>query len=284
MNDSHMNDSHMNDSHMNDSQMNDSQMNDGHAGDGTPSPATEPSVSTAASPLELLLHVQEHDTVADQLRHRRATLPERAALTELDKRRKALDARAAEVGTQRDELGARQAALEQQIEASRTRRTTLEKRLYGGTVAAARELQAMSDEVRHLGRHIGELEDRELELMEALEPLDAELESARLEREGLDVEAGRLRDAIADAEVGIDADIAEQEKARAAAAGGVRPDLLARYEKLRAKLGGTGAARLVGGSCSGCHLTLPSMEVDRIRRAPPDEVITCDQCGRILVR
>jgi hypothetical protein len=40
----------------------------------------------------------------------------------------------------------------------------------------------------------------------------------------------------------------------------------------------------VAGSCSGCHLTLPAMEVDRIRKAPADEVITCDQCGRILVR
>ena len=274
----------MNDSHMDDSQTPDRQIDDSPANDDAPSRATDPSTSGAPGPLELLLQVQEHDTVADQLRHRRATLPERAALTDLDKRRKALDTRAGEVGTQRDELGARQAALEQQIEASRTRRTTLEKRLYGGTVAAARELQAMSDEVRHLGRHISELEDRELELMEALEPLDAELESARLEREGLDAEAGRLREAIAEAEVVIDADITEQEKGRAAAAEGVRPDLLGRYEKLRTKLGGTGAARLVGGSCSGCHLTLPSMEVDRIRRAPPDEVITCDQCGRILVR
>ena len=69
-----------------------------------------------------------------------------------------------------------------------------------------------------------------------------------------------------------------------AAAAGVPPELLARYEALRAKLGGTGAARVVGGSCGGCHLVLPSMEVDRIKKAPPDAVITCDQCGRILVR
>ena len=72
--------------------------------------------------------------------------------------------------------------------------------------------------------------------------------------------------------------------ARVTAAATVAPDLLARYERLRTQLGGTGAARLVGGSCSGCHLSLPAMEVDRIRKAPPDEVITCDQCGRILVR
>ena len=53
-----------------------------------------------------------------------------------------------------------------------------------------------------------------------------------------------------------------------AAAATVPADLLARYERLRTTLAGTGAARLVGGSCSGCHLTLPAMEVDRIRKAP----------------
>jgi hypothetical protein len=63
----------------------------------------------------------------------------------------------------------------------------------------------------------------------------------------------------------------------------VRDDLLARYEQLRSKLGGTGAARLVGASCSGCHLTLSSMELDRVRKAASDAVITCEQCGRILV-
>ena len=64
----------------------------------------------------------------------------------------------------------------------------------------------------------------------------------------------------------------------------VPPDLIARYEQLRTKLGGTGAARLVGGSCGGCHLQLPAMELDRVKKAPPDAIIYCDQCGRILVR
>ena len=49
-------------------------------------------------------------------------------------------------------------------------------------------------------------------------------------------------------------------------------------------LGGVGAARLVGPSCTGCHLTLPAQELDRIRREPPDALVFCDQCGRILVR
>jgi hypothetical protein len=257
---------------------------DGHPDtDRAPHAASRPG-DEATGPLGHLLDVQDHDTAVDQLRHRRATLPERTELAAVVKRVGALDVRAAEVGGQRDELGTRQSTLEQQIEASRARRATLEKRLYGGTVAAARELQAMSDEVKHLARHISELEDRELEVMEVIEPLDHELGAAREERQALEADATRLRADIAKSEAALDTDIAAQLEARSAAAAGVRPDLLGRYEQLRTKLGGTGAARLVGESCGGCHLTLPSMEIDRIRRAPPDSVITCEQCGRILVR
>jgi predicted nucleic acid-binding Zn-ribbon protein len=210
-------------------------------------------------------------------------MPERAELATVDRQLGALEVRTKEVRLQRDESGERQAALEQQIEASRTRRTTLEKRLFGGQVVASRELQAMNEEVKHLARHISELEDREIEVMEVLEPLDRELQAGDVTRAGLEAEAERLRSAIASAEAAIDAELRQESEARAAAASVVRDDLLARYEQLRSKLGGTGAARLVGGSCGGCHLALSSMELDRVRKAPPDAVIACEQCGRILV-
>lgn len=231
-----------------------------------------------------LLELQDHDTRLDQLRHRRATLPARAELAKVEADRAALDARGAEVRARRDELGAQQAALEDQIEASKTRRAELQRRLFGGTVAAARELQAMDEEVRHLGRHISDLEDRELEIMEALEPVDGELQSADVERDALDTRAAALRAEIGAAEAEIDADIDTELAPRQPLAGQIPPELLRRYEALRTKLGGTGAARLVGNSCTGCHLTLPAMEVDRIKKAAPDAVITCDNCGRILVR
>jgi len=251
---------------------------------GEGAPGTGSGVPDAAvGPLARLLDVQDHDTVVDQLRHCRATLPERAELADVDRRLGALEARTKEVRVERDEFGDRQAALEQQIGASRGRRDTLEKRMYGGQVVAARELQAMNEEVKHLARHIDELEDREIEVMESLEPLDGELQAGEVTRDALDKDAQRLRAAIDTAERALDAEIAEQTRARAAAASGVRSELLARYEQLRSKLGGTGAARLAGASCSGCHLTLSSMELDRVRKAPPDAVITCEQCGRILV-
>lgn len=233
--------------------------------------------------LEVLLQVQEHDTTVDQLRHRRATLPARAELAEVEAATARLEARAAEARGRRGELADRQAALEAQIEQSRRRREEIERRLYQGQ-AAARDLQVMDDEMRQLARHITELEDRELELMEAIEPLDGELQAAEVERDALDARARALRADIASTEAELDAEIGQAAGERDALAAAVPSELLSRYERLRAKLGGTGAARLAGNACTGCHLTLPAMEVDRIRRAPPDEVITCEQCGRILVR
>jgi len=237
-----------------------------------------------SDPFTLLLEVQDHDTRIDQLRHRRATLPGRAEMADLDTRRRDLDARSAKVRLERDEHGARQAALEQQIEVSKGRRAELQKRLFGGQVAAARELQAMDEEVRHLGRHIGELEDRELEVMELIEPLDIDLRALEVERDGIDTRRQELLVVVGQAEADIDALIEAAMSERRPLAADVPADLLERYEMLRTRLGGTGAARLVGGSCSGCHLALPAMEVDRIKKAPPDGVITCDNCGRILVR
>ncbi len=249
-------------------------------GDRDPAPGSDPPVG----PLVQLLEVQDHDTVIDQLRHRQATLPERAQLADIDRQLGVLDTRTKELRLTRDELGDRQSALEHQIEASRTRRDTIEKRLFGGQIVASRELQAMHEEVKHLARHISELEDREIEVMEALEPLDTELLAGDVRREALDKDAERLRTVLGTTESELQDEIAAESRARVAAASGVRDDLLTRYEQLRSKLGGTGAARLVGGSCSGCHLKLSSMELDRIRKAPPDAVITCEQCGRILVR
>ena len=60
-------------------------------------------------------------------------------------------------------------------------------------------------------------------------------------------------------------------------------ELLALYDKLRAQHG-VGAAALRGGRCEGCHLSLNTVGLARIRAAPPDEVLRCEECRRILIR
>ena len=239
--------------------------------------------STREGATSLLLQVQDHDTAIDQLRHRREAMAPKGELEAVRARMAELDSSTRDSRAQRKELTERQAVLEEQIERSRARRAEIEKRMFAGSVTASRELQAMDEEVRHLVRHISELEDREIEVMEEIEPLDGVLQAADVEQDALENRALVLTRTIIESEVSIDAELEAEQVARDGAAASVPEGLLARYETLRRKLGGTGAARLVGSSCSGCHLVLPSMEVERIRRAPPDEIVTCEQCGRILV-
>jgi len=81
----------------------------------------------------------------------------------------------------------------------------------------------------------------------------------------------------------IDAAIAEESNARDAAAKPVGDALLRDYERRRTQNKGAGAARLVGTTCQACHLTIPSTEAERIRRAAGNEVAYCDNCSAILV-
>ncbi len=178
----------------------------------------------------------------------------------------------------------RQKRLEDELASVEAKIAEIEKRLYSGAVNVPRELQAMQGEVESLRRRRSDLEDAVLEVMGEREPLDEEVHRLDGERAEGDAEGGRLRAAIAEAETAIDAEMAHEREARQTAADTLPAELSTLYEQLRTKLGGIGAARLVNGRCSGCHLTLPATELDRIRKEPPDAVIRCDQCGRLLVR
>lgn len=239
--------------------------------------------SEGRSALAMLLELQDLDTVISQLQHRRATLPERQELASVTARLRGTSHLAAGVQGSRAELVERQEALEADIASSTARREGLEQRMYAARGLPSRDLQAMDDEIRHLRQRREQLEDAELEVMVALEPLDAELATLEAEAAGLHAEDARLRATVGAAEAEIDKELGVQAAARDVVADALPVELRTRYESLRARLGGTGAARLVGSRCSGCHLELPSMEVDRIRHLPPGTVVTCEQCGRILV-
>ncbi len=155
-----------------------------------------------------LLAVQEHDTALDQLHHQMETLPERADLAATMDQLAELERVGTEVTDERQRIGRDQQRLEDEIASLTDKATNTDKLLYGGTVSNPRELQAMQDEIAALKRRIGQLEDRELELMEAAEPLDARLVEIIQKREAFDAQASSLRAAIAEAEVALGAEVA----------------------------------------------------------------------------
>jgi predicted nucleic acid-binding Zn-ribbon protein len=233
--------------------------------------------------LEQLLLVQAHDTELDRLRYRRESLPARSELAAREADVATSSARVAELRAARDGVLAEERKLDDEASSLEAKAKDVESKLYSGTVSSPRELQAMQSDVESLNRHRSEIEDRELEVMERREQLDEELKVAENDLAGFEAEVMRLRAAIAEAEAEIDAEVAQEMTARADDAKQIPQQLLADYERRRATNRGAGVARLVGDTCQACHLSVPSTEVERIRRAPEGSVSYCDNCGAILV-
>lgn len=237
----------------------------------------------SANDLEALLVLQDLDTHIDQELHRKAHLPERSALAELERligqARAARSAVASELG----EVASRQDAAERELKATEDRVVQVNRRLYGGTVSASRELQAMAEDVEGLKKRASELEDKALGLMEEREPFDSKLASLDGKLAELEERQGDVLERLSAAETEVDAAIAGLGAQHGAAVAAVPQPLLVAYDRLRSRLGGVAVARLVGGRCDGCHLSLPAMELDRIRHQSASSLETCEQCGRILV-
>ena len=122
-----------------------------------------------------LLTLQNHDSAVDRLRHRRASLPERA---ELESRRAAydeLERRRAEVTERRDAELREERRLDDEVRNLEAKAKAEDSRMYSGTVSSPRELQAMQADIDQLRRKAREREDEELEVMVRREALDAEV-------------------------------------------------------------------------------------------------------------
>jgi uncharacterized protein len=233
--------------------------------------------------LDRLLVVQDLDTLITQLTHRRAALAERVGLVALDVELAAAAAEESALVARRHELVATQKDLEAQIAVVNERRTGIEQRMYAARGSSTRDLQAMDEEVRHLNQRRSELEEEELVAMVDQEPIDAALAALAGRKAPIEEKATILRAEVAQGQAEIDGELESARAQRAGEAALLPTALSERYELLRTRLKGTGAARLIGHRCSGCHLELAPVEVDRIRAMSPDTVVTCDQCGRILV-
>ena len=231
-----------------------------------------------------LLEVQLHDTVLAQLLHRRSHLPEHARIVELEGALAAEHDRRAPSMASEASLSQRQATLEAQIAEVDAKIASADRSLYGGTVTATRELQALEADLASLKKRRNELEDLELDVLVAREPIDASLAASGAKIADLETELAAARVSEVEAAASTEAQALVERDARARAASSIDAKLLAQYDAIRAKNKGIGIARLEGGTCGACRLHLASVELDRIRGLGPDAVVTCDECGALLVR
>lgn len=234
--------------------------------------------------LDALIDVQTLDTRASQVRHQKDALPQLALLIAARQERGGVQIQVDDAARRLHELRHRQKALEDDASLTEDKAADINAKLYDGSVTAHKELEAFQTDHRLLKARQADLEDEAIEVMEAAEPVQSELDALAAAISSTDDVIATLTAEIDAARAELDVELAQIDTDRAAAADLVPAEVMSAYEITRTQMGGIGAARLMGNRCEGCHLEIPSAELEAVRRSPDDALVTCPECGRILVR
>jgi predicted nucleic acid-binding Zn-ribbon protein len=227
-----------------------------------------------------LLEVADLDTRIRQADAARRNPPQAARVQALIAQRQEFSQELTRRLGARDDLRADLARIESDVAMVDARRARDAERL--ASTSNMKEAQGLESELGSLARRKSDLEDAELEVMERLEEADAavaEQESviADTNAQGslLSAEAKRV---VAEATAAFEAATRD----RAAVSGSIAPELLAYYDRVAAR--SSGAALLRRGTCEGCRMVLAGTDLQAVRLAAEDLVVTCPECGCILVR
>lgn len=230
-----------------------------------------------------LLELQGLDNKLGDLKRKKQTDPSIAAVAEISGRLVDLQASLVQANTavsdaDREALKAHGAVTEVQNRIQRN-----QKRLDSGELTP-KDTIAVAEEMGTLANRLDKLEDEYMVVMERQEA--CQLAGKQITNAIADMQKA-LQAAEVDRDNAIAAIVAEGRAViaeRDKIAGGIDQGLLSRYDSIRRRLGGVAAVRLWGGKCEGCQLQLPPGDLDVITNTPADQIVLCEECGRILIR
>jgi predicted nucleic acid-binding Zn-ribbon protein len=242
-----------------------------------------PAIKAEPSDQQKLLTLQGIDTEIATLNRRKLHLPEKARITALLTDRKRLLEDFTEAETRVADLERAQAKAEADLEPVRARKVRNQERVDAGA-ADPKALTGLISEIEHLTRRIGVLEDAQLELMEEAEQASARFAAIKARRIEMEDTIRSLM-VVRDSELAaLDSQLQHAAAKRETVVEKMPPALVKHYERIRDRRDGVGVAELVERRCEGCRLDLNSAEVSAFASAAPDELLSCEECGRILIR
>ena len=144
-----------------------------------------------------------------------------------------------------------------------------------------KEYQAFLKEIEVLEGNIDQEEERLLELMDSLDDHradhDAELRTLTADK----AEKQKTIDELKRRAAELEGQIAKLESENPKYLNEIEPSLKKRYDRTQANLGSLAVTRVEDGNCGGCGAMVPPQLIVEIRGN--DRLITCQNCGRILI-
>ena len=227
--------------------------------------------------LEQLIALQNADTSIRRLQAEIEAIPRRRAEIEKEFDQRAFEIR--ELERQRDDSRQERVRLETEIQEQRERAERAERNLMSSKkqdeyTAAIREADAAR-------KHISQLETQILEKMESFEQAESKLkerepEMARLSTE-MEARVKEFEELTLTQQEQLEANRKERERLAAM----LPKNMSSLYNRISARIrDGIAVAEARNGSCTACFMSLRPQVMAEVRRG--DDVITCDNCNRIL--
>src|SRR5690348_16179901 len=227
--------------------------------------------------LEKLIALQNLDTTIRRLEKELEAIPQRRAEIEGEFDQRAFEIRALE--SRRDEAKHTRARLENEVIDQRGRAERAERNLMSSKkpdeyTAAIREADAAR-------KQISGLETQILEQLETLEQAEAALKERAAEIAGMNSDREAKLKAFDDEAGTIGDRLAAARKEREEIFASLPKQLSALYSRIGARIrDGVAVAEARNRSCSACFMSLRPQVMAEVRRG--EDIITCDNCGRIL--
>ena len=142
------------------------------------------------------------------------------------------------------------------------------------------EFQAIGHEIQRFENEIQSIEDQEIELMEQTERLQSEIAKADQAFKTAKIQFEQQKLDLKNKKGILEERLRATEQERAGLIGDIDPDLFYRYERLFASKDRKAIVPIEHEFCMGCHMKNTTTLVHRVKIGR--EVLSCEQCGRIL--
>lgn len=169
---------------------------------------------------------------------------------------------------------------EADVEKQRIKIDQTEASLYGGRVQNPKELQDLQKDAAYLKRHLGTLEERELEAMLAVESTEKDLQNANARL--VQIQSGlkmQNQDLTQERET-LHRDLERLNSERQAVVTDIANQALGVYEQLRRQKRGLAITTIADDACEACGTTLTASQQQSARST--SQLFQCPTCGRIL--
>ena len=176
------------------------------------------------------------------------------------------------------QLEHRQRDIEAEIEDISARQKTAGESLYSGRIKNPKELSSLQKEIDSFKARAGQLEDKDLDIMEQIEQASAGVARAGDELTKLEEQWRLEQSRLSQEKEELEAGLAGLKERRQELLPGIEATAVTFYRQLATQKR-PAVARVAQGICRGCGISLTAAWLQRARG---DDMVRCTSCSRII--